>query len=703
MTLDIKGGRKNTAVSSNKYVVLEELVSNSIDSYLIRRDAKPIGIPELLITLNVEIFSASLIEGDYDLKISCTDNGAGFGKEQVKAFVTKDTSYKDYLKIIGIGKCKGAGRIQFFHYFNNLKVDSIYADVDGNKRATLNIYSDAREITESQFLINDVRDEKLTTTISLSNISTDIASSKIDKRNILLDFSTEALESDLYRVFLQRFIILKKIIGKFSIKINGKFGEKLSSKNIHSDDLPVPVSEKLLKLSCHHENKDTNNKEYQLKVTRYSFPVSKIEISQHEVALCANSAIVHSLSKQFLRSAHDRSRAINEHFELLLVESDFLEDKVNEPRDGFDIPKECTQNGSFENEISYEDIIDSLEDYVYEILTPPEFDKNKLIKETQNKFGISKSMLEQTNIKIHFGDTEENIAKRVLKKYQEEIVDETSDIYNMKEHLLKLDPRSDDFRDKVNEISWKYTDTIKKVDMANLSQLVVRRTAMVEVLKHAVKRVLDCQTNSEDARRDDERIIHNIFFPTKKDNTKSIDHDIWILNEEYHYFEHIISEKPLASFKWNDGTNLFDSDIDENLKELFQKNNKILNNKRPDIAIFNNEGSAIIIEFKSPDVPLQDHIPDLIQYSRLLAAKSNGKIKKFYGYLIGNTIDETRMPGEFKPFPSGLGYFSTTTISENKSGRVYGELYSEVLFYNQFIDRADKRLNVYKKKLNIGF
>ena len=151
MTLDIKGGRKNTAVSSNKYVVLEELILNSIDSYLIRRHANRIGIPELLITLDVEIFPASLIDGEYDLKISCTDNGAGFGEEQVKAFVTKDTSYKDYLKIIGIGKCKGAGRIQFFHYFDNLKIDSIYADVDGNKRATLNISSDAREITEAQF------------------------------------------------------------------------------------------------------------------------------------------------------------------------------------------------------------------------------------------------------------------------------------------------------------------------------------------------------------------------------------------------------------------------------------------------------------------------------------------------------------------------------------------------------------------------
>ena len=351
---------------------------------------------------------------------------------------------------------------------------------------------------------------------------------------------------------------------------------------------------------------------------------------------------MHLLTKQFLRSAHDRSRAIKENFELLLVESDFLEDKMNEQRDGFNIPKECIQNGSFENERSYEDIADSLEDYVYDILTPRNLIKSKLIKETQNKFGISKSMLDQANIKIHFGDTEENIAKRVLKKYQEDIVEETSDIYNMKEQLLKLDPSSDDFRDKVNEISWKYTDTIQKVDMANLSQLVVRRTSMIEVLKKAVSLTLDCQIEQTGIKRQNENIIHNISFPTGRDNSESIDHDIWILNEEYHYFEHIASDRSLASLPWSDGSKLFDADIDDSLKKLFESTKNDHDKKRPDIAIFNEEGSAIIIEFKAPGVDLQEHINDLIQYSGLLAAKSHGKIKKFYGYLIGTTLEWTQ-------------------------------------------------------------
>ncbi|SFU66637.1 hypothetical protein SAMN04488527_1101 [Aliiroseovarius crassostreae] len=39
MTLDVRGSLKNTKLSKNPYVVFEELLSNAIDSFLIRRDA----------------------------------------------------------------------------------------------------------------------------------------------------------------------------------------------------------------------------------------------------------------------------------------------------------------------------------------------------------------------------------------------------------------------------------------------------------------------------------------------------------------------------------------------------------------------------------------------------------------------------------------------------------------------------------------
>ena len=126
MTLDIRGGLKNTKISVNRYVVVEELLSNAIDSYLIRRSSDN-NAPDLSVEIRIEFLPASLLGDDqFDLKISCIDNGAGFDDEQIRAFVTKDSTYKDYLNIKGIGKCKGAGRIQFFHFFRKFEVDSIF-------------------------------------------------------------------------------------------------------------------------------------------------------------------------------------------------------------------------------------------------------------------------------------------------------------------------------------------------------------------------------------------------------------------------------------------------------------------------------------------------------------------------------------------------------------------------------------------------
>lgn len=139
------------------------------------------------------------------------------------------------------------------------------------------------------------------------------------------------------------------------------------------------------------------------------------------------------------------------------------------------------------------------------------------------------------------------------------------------------------------------------------------------------------------------------------------------------------------------------------LKSFTTGNPKSLKLERGDseVRACQREGSAIIIEFKAPDVGLQEHMPDLAQYARLLAAKSNGRIKKFYGYLIGCTIDPNRMEPGYTQFANGRGFFKSDPLRDFATGRSYGELYTEVLLYQQFIDREEARLRVYKDKLRV--
>ncbi len=698
MTLDIRGGLKNTAINHSDYVVLEEMLSNAIDSYLIRRNHDS-AAPLFNTELNIVLLSANLMEDAFDLEISCKDNGAGFGDAQVKAFVTKDSTYKDYLNIKGIGKCKGAGRIQFFHHFNRLSIDSVYPTESGQGRRILRVDSTIREISESSFLDGDATGRPVGTTVTVRGRKATIdKDARTDPKQLLTRFSCPSVKAHLYTYLLQRLIVLKGIVGDFLIRITSKFSDATEEALIRASDLPTAIDSVKLPLVCSHGH--THDAIEFLTVTRYSLPANSFPELQHEIALCANSAVVKLITRQFIKNPNARKAPINSNFELLLVEGPILESSVNQQRDGFDIPNQCDGTEDLTQTYSLEDVFDSLEDYVFSVVTPSDFDRSALVRSTEEKFGITQSMLEEANIKIHFGDTEDNLARRVLKKFQDDIVADTSGILAMKQNLLALDPRTDDFRAKVNELAWQYTSTIKRMDMANLSQLVVRRSAMIELLRHAVSKLLDCQ-KIDGKRNEHERIIHNVFFPTGKDSSETTDHDIWLLSEEYQYFEHIASDKQLSSLTWMDGSKLFTPDVDDELMQMFAKNNMEHKAKRPDIALFNQEGAAVIIEFKAPEVDLQEHVNDLAQYARLLAAKSSGRIKKFYGYLIGGAIDETRVPLEWKAFSNGKGFFHTGTLVDNKSRLPYGELYSEMLFYQDFIDRADLRLGVYRERLKV--
>lgn len=701
MTLDIRGGRKNTAINHSDYVVFEEMLSNAIDSYLIRkkRDA---SAPPFLMKVGIKIFNADLLGAQFNVEIECVDNGAGFGDDEVKAFVTKDSTYKDQLQIPGIGKCKGAGRIQFFHHFDKLAINSVFERDGKTVRRTLQVDESTREISESSFSESPADGVDVTTAFTLKGRRQNqlTAEQKAEQGAVPDVFSAAAVTAHLYTSLLQRLIILKNLIGDFKIEVASEHGQQSATETIESKDLPEPVGKVAeIRLTCQHSKEPRSGA--LLKVTRYSFPAADFPNFQHEVALCANSAVAQQITKRYLRHANERKQPTEGKFELLLVESDLLEEKVNQQRDGFDIPATCTDNETLVEEFSLDDVVDSLEDYVYQIITPGDFDKDVLVKATEHKFGISRQMIEGANVKIHYGDNEENIARRVLRKLQEDIVGDTSKLFKLKDELLALDPRTADFRSKVAELSWKYTSSIKKMDMTNLSQLVVRRSAMIEVLSMAVNGLLACQAEEPGKRNEHERIIHNIFFPMGKDSTETADHDIWLLNEEYQYFEYIASDKPLKSIKWEDGNNVFEQDIDESLAALFAANNKEHENKRPDIAIFTKEGAAIIIEFKAPEVGIQDHIADLAQYARLLAAKSNGRIKKFYGYLIGCKIDTSRMLPSYTRFANGKGYFNSSKLVDDNTDRVYGELYSELLLYEHFIERAALRLRVYKDKLKV--
>lgn len=175
MTLDIRGSIKNTKLSSNPYVVFEELISNSIDAYLIRKSEEP-EAPRLSVQIEVYFSPVDMFEDEEEMEVLCRDNGCGLGEDQLKAFLTKDTSYKDDLSIFGIGKCKGSGRIQFFHHFSNVSVDSTCRQGNEFIRRKMSYVEPKKQIDADDFEASPGSEENIGTTIRLGALRNSIRS-----------------------------------------------------------------------------------------------------------------------------------------------------------------------------------------------------------------------------------------------------------------------------------------------------------------------------------------------------------------------------------------------------------------------------------------------------------------------------------------------------------------------------------------------
>lgn len=703
MTLDIRGSIKNTKLSSNPYVVFEELISNSIDSYLIRKHSEP-NVDSLQIVIVTELL-LDLIGNPESVSIQCTDNGCGFGEDQLKAFLTKDTSYKDDLSISGIGRCKGAGRIQFFHHFSALSIDSTYRSNSDLIRRELQYQEPQKQIDADNFKNAPGSTFPIGTSFKLSQLKNNVFNRVFSGDKPGTSCSSSTLKKIMLVTFLQRLISLDTQLGEFEISFTTRQNDLPDQKeSLTRADLPTVTTERTVKIEEQDPKTGQLLGTYQtFKVSHYQLDAQQYGLPRNSIALCAKSSPVKDITHRYLRTRAEQNNPVRGLHHIVLIESDYLDQFVNEQRDNFDsIPDEIPSSDIFSaGKISYAAIHEAIDLLIHEMVAPTNWSKETVLEEIVSQFGITEAMLQDTSTRIIYGESAQAVAERVLKKYQERIVDETAEIFNLKEEIVNAEPDSEEFRTKINELSWKYTSSLKNFDMANLSQLIVRRAAIVQILDLACNKNLAMQCITDKSRRKDERIIHSIFFPMRKDTSEASDHDIWLLSEEYHYYDYIASDMPLSSITWEDGQKVFEGDIDNDFQELLAKRAEDNGNKRPDIALFSKEGSAIIIEFKAPGVPMDEHIGDLSEYAHLLAAKSGGKLKKIYGYLIGDNVNPLRL-NAWTPFPMGNGWFQSGALLDHRTRLPLGETYFEILHYSDVIDRAKKRIGIYQSKLKFN-
>ena len=263
MTLDVRGSLKNTKLSKNALVVFEELFSNAIDAFLIRKNSDTTATA-LDVSFSVEIRPRDLIGEEFDVTISCKDNGIGFGDEQAKAFLTKDTSYKDDLAIAGIGQCKGSGRIQYFHHFGNIKIVSGFVRDGRHFRRTLEYNEAQKELDQEDFPVVPRQEivAGLATIITLSALRQSVRDRVFVTKYLPEIFGANRLKHHLLVSFMQRLVGLGPQLGVFKVefKVITTGNQGVSNEQavqFGPDDLPKVTDTKSVTLRSRPKQSDS--------------------------------------------------------------------------------------------------------------------------------------------------------------------------------------------------------------------------------------------------------------------------------------------------------------------------------------------------------------------------------------------------------------------------------------------------------------
>lgn len=89
MALAIRGRSRNTKPKPNDCVVIEDLISNAIDDFIIRRHQDS-ETRSLDVSIEVDVIADGPLGDGTDIALTCTGNDCCFGDDHTEAFLTND-------------------------------------------------------------------------------------------------------------------------------------------------------------------------------------------------------------------------------------------------------------------------------------------------------------------------------------------------------------------------------------------------------------------------------------------------------------------------------------------------------------------------------------------------------------------------------------------------------------------------------------
>jgi len=459
--------------------------------------------------------------------ITIKDNGVGFTPKNYEAFSELSSAQK---KEKG---GKGLGRVSWLKVFQKAEIKSIYHQNGSVEYLSFEFLCEDEPVREleRQSKANDVN---ISTEIKLISCKNEYIES-IPKRRITIG-------EEIITHFLPYFMVtnVPEIIlqeeGLDDINLNLVFDGYISERG----------QRKSFQLKGH--------KFYVMHAkTRYHSQRNK----DHRVYYIANGRVVESeiVSQEKVGNIPPKIEVDNEdHVYVGYIESQYLNNHVNQARDSFNIPKKIPESELFDTldwETIQSKIYSSTADYLHDYLEEARKQKDEEIRDYINKKAPNYSYIYNDHKKeldrISFGDIRRGKLERELHhihvSLRSRLKDEIEEVLSIPDGEIS----PEEYKARLSGLVEKFNPTGK----ADLAEYIMHRKIVLELLNDALKKKSDGKFSKED-------VIHNYIFPIKSssDEITYREHNLWLLDERLSFNTYIASDISIAripGFEKTDG------------------------------------------------------------------------------------------------------------------------------------------------------
>lgn len=676
-----------------------EAVTNAWEAIMDKFGSEHLNQGKITITLNVTRGLDFKDDSDCQIQsIQIADNGIGLDDDNFSRLQKLRDPTKNHSN-------NGTGRVQFLFYFDSTILESVSGFGENKSRR--------RKVTMScndLFLSNN----------SILRLDEDENVDKQDSHTVLtfnnpLDpkdskaygaLSAELLKTHIIHHSLARFCDNRGNLPQIKIEryVNEEFD---GSATILEGDIPEPDKEEILevKYATIKEKEIVRTEQTESFLIR-AFVVPENKIDGNKLYMVSKGEIGNTLS---LDNLSEKETIDGNHY-LFLLSGDYLDARDSDDRGNINLVKELDLKKMFkdgdsvfqdEMYILKENLVEEVNhkiSSIYDVFSQKEQEKEDNINKLQEMFLLDSVTVDSIRSKVKKSTTDAEILRMVYESEMAKVADIDASIKDAVQSVDALDPSQPEYQMKLQKLVDDFSIKIPEQNKSSLTKYIARRKLVLELFDKILHNEIGALRGGE---RIDEDILHNLIF--KQHSTNPHESDLWILDDQYLYFEGC-SEQKLDKIKIY-GSNLLKQELsEEEMAYKIRNETKDVGTLRPDILLYPAEGKCVIVEFKAPDVDVSKHLDQINRYAMIIHNLSapEFKINTFYGYLVGENIEYDSIQESdpyFKKAENLGNIFRPNLPLPGRFGHSDGDLYTEVIKYSELLKRAQNRNKVFIDKL----